>query len=105
MAKYFRVTAYWPEKDCSLIIDSNGMFERLWEFSSFLSDKGFTIQEVSTEDNMLDGNIDRAEENKTKPTIQAIDMGRPAYTPYIHQGKQYKGIQVDNKVYVPNKNA
>ena len=104
MAKYFRITAYWPEKDCSVIIDSNGMFERLWEFSSFLSDKGFTIQEVSTEDNMLDGNIDRAEENTSKPTVQALDIGRHKSVPYILKGKQYKAVQVDDKIYVPNKN-
>lgn len=102
MAKYFRITAYWPEKNCSLIVDSNGMFERLWEFSAFLSDKGFTILEVSSAENMLDGNIDRVEEDKTKLIVQAIDMGRPIYTPYIFHGKERKGVQVDEKVYVPN---
>lgn len=104
MAKYYRITAYWPEKDISVIIDSNGMFERLYEFSEFVSNKGVKIQEVSSGENMLDGNIDRAEENLKKLIIQAADYGRPKYAPYVLRGKEYKGVQVDDKIYVPNKN-
>ena len=102
MTNYFRITAYNPKEDISIIADSNGLFDKVWKFSAQLISLGFNIVEVSNSEAFLDGNIDRVEENKTKPTIQAIDMGRPAYTPYIHQGKQYKGIQVDDKIYVPN---
>lgn len=28
MANYFRITAYYPEKDFSVILDSNGKFEK-----------------------------------------------------------------------------
>lgn len=35
MNNYFRITGYWPESDICFIIDSNGMFEKLWQFSSF----------------------------------------------------------------------
>ena len=36
MTNYFRITGYYPEQDFCFIIDSNGMFEKLWQFSSYL---------------------------------------------------------------------
>ena len=55
MANYFRITAYHPEKDISVILDSNGMFEKLWQFSSYLVQKGFKILEVGTGENLVEG--------------------------------------------------
>ena len=46
IANYFRITGYWPENDCCFIIDSNGMFEKLWQFSSDLIQKGLKVLEV-----------------------------------------------------------
>ena len=43
---HFRITAYNKEKDYSIIIESKGMFEKLWQFSSHLVQKGLTILEV-----------------------------------------------------------
>ena len=43
MANYYRITAYHPEKNISVIMDSYGMFEKLWQFSAFLVEKGFDI--------------------------------------------------------------
>ena len=43
MATYFRITAYHPEKDMSIIMDSNGIYEKLWQFSAYLVSKGFDI--------------------------------------------------------------
>ena len=40
---YFRITAYHPQENISLILDSNGRFEKLWEFSAHLLQKGFKI--------------------------------------------------------------
>ena len=40
MANYYRITAYYPEKDFSVILDSNGKFEKLWQFSAYLVQKG-----------------------------------------------------------------
>ena len=59
MANYFRITAYYPEKDFSVILDSNGMFEKLWMFSSYLVQKGFKILEVGNEEKFLDGNFEK----------------------------------------------
>ena len=43
MANYFRITAYHPAKNICAIFDSNGRFEKLWQFSSYLVQKGFKI--------------------------------------------------------------
>ena len=53
MANYFRITAYHIEQDISAILDSNGRFEKLWQFSSFLVNKGFKIIEVTTSDKLV----------------------------------------------------
>ena len=36
MNNYFRITAYHPKKNICAVFDSNGKFEKLWQFSSFL---------------------------------------------------------------------
>ena len=41
MANYFRITAYHPTKDICAIFDSNGRFEKLWQFSAYLVQNGF----------------------------------------------------------------
>ena len=40
MANYFRITAYSPNEDVGMIVDSNGRHERLWQFSAELVAKG-----------------------------------------------------------------
>ena len=47
MSNYFRITAYHPVKNICAIFDSNGRFEKLWQFSAYLVQKGFKIVEVS----------------------------------------------------------
>ena len=51
MSNYFRITAYHPEQDLSAIFDSNGYFEKLWQFSAYLIQKGFKIIEVGMKRN------------------------------------------------------
>ena len=46
MANYFRITAYSPAEDVGMIVDSNGKFEKVWQFSSCLVKKGFDILEA-----------------------------------------------------------
>ena len=60
MTNYFRITAYHPAKNICAIFDSNGRFEKLWQFSSYLVQKGFKIVEVGADDKFLDGNIPKA---------------------------------------------
>ena len=60
MKNYFRITAYNSAEDISVIMDSNGVFEKIWQFSSLLVQKGFKILEVGSEEKVLDGNFNRA---------------------------------------------
>lgn len=46
MANYFRITAYHPAKNICAVFDSSGRFEKLWQFSAYLVQKGFKIVEV-----------------------------------------------------------
>ena len=46
MANYFRITAYHPAKNVCAIFDSNGRFEKLWQFSSYLATQKTAPQEA-----------------------------------------------------------
>lgn len=43
MNNYFRITGYNKENDFSFIMDCFGMFEKLWQFSALLIEKGFKV--------------------------------------------------------------
>ena len=77
MANYFRITGYHKEEDYCFIIDSYGKFEKLWQFSSYLVNKGLQILEVSKEEDLTDGNIPRAEYNETELILRACMKGKP----------------------------
>lgn len=64
MSNYFRITAYRPEKNVSAIYDSNGYFEKLWQFSSMLVQKGFKIIEVGNEEKFLEDDLLKVNEDK-----------------------------------------
>ncbi len=49
MENYFRITAYHPQENITAVIDSNGQFEKIWQFSSSLVNKGFKILKVNNE--------------------------------------------------------
>ena len=62
MANYFRITAYNPNEDVGMIVDSNGRHEKLWQFSAELVAKGFNILAVGNETKFTDGNIPKTGE-------------------------------------------
>lgn len=93
MKNYFRITAYNSAEDISVIMDSNGVFEKIWQFSSLLVQKGFKILEVGNEEKFLDGNFDRAPEDKQKIILRACSKGQP-----IYNGNT---VQVSGKYYIP----
>ena len=75
---YYRITAYHPEKNISVIMDSYGMFEKLWQFSAFLVEKGFDIIAVGKEDNFTDGNMERQSEPlPNKIILRTYAYGKP----------------------------
>ena len=77
MNNYFRITAYHPAEDLSVIADSNGKFEKLWQFSAYMVSKGFKVIAVSKEDGFEEGNIPKITPDKDKITIQAYLTGKP----------------------------
>ena len=76
MANYFRITAYNPNKDVGMIVDSNGRHEKLWQFSAELVAKGFNILAVGNETKFTDGNIPKTGEGG-KLLLRACMKGKP----------------------------
>ena len=90
---YFRVTAYHPAEDVSAIIDSNGYFEKLWQLSSCLVQKGFKIAEASS--SFPDGTLPKADAAPQHLILRACHTGKPEY--------QNGAVQVGGKCYLPKK--
>ena len=99
---YFRITGYSNEMDSCFILDSNGMFEKLWEFSSYLLQKDIQVLEVSKTENMLDVNIEKVENDKEHIFLRATADGKPEYINQNINGIIYKAIKVANKIYIPD---
>ena len=100
---YFRITGYHKDIDGCFILDSNGLFEKLWEFSSYLLKKGVEVLEVSKEENMIEVNIDKAPQDDKHIILRASADGRPEYIQQIVNGVTYKAVKVESKIYIPNK--
>lgn len=94
MANYFRITAYHPIENLSVIMDSNGLFEKLWQFSSFMVSKGFKIIEVGGEDKFDDGDMPKAEYDNVHVILRAYKSGKPEITGnrITVEGKSYTTI-------------
>lgn len=91
---YYRITAYHPEKDISIIMDSFGLFEKKWQFSADLIKKGFKILEVSDDSQFTEGNIPLLVEPSDKYILCAYKTGKPI----IENGK----VEINGKFYTPN---
>lgn len=102
---YYRITAYHKEADQCCIIDSNGMYEKLWQFSSYLVGRGFEILEVGDDTKFLDVNIERSERIPDKMILRAYMPGRPRYIPFEKDGRQYKAVAIEDKIYIPDRYA
>ena len=100
--KYFRITGYNPKEDYCFIMDANGKFEKMWQFSSFLIQKGFKVLEVSNDEQFKDVSISRVEENTNQICLRANGRGKPKYTDRTINGTTCKVITVGGKSYIPN---
>ena len=83
MNHYYRITAYHKNSNVCLIADSNGKFEKLWQFSSFFVCKGFEIVSVAKEDNLSFGNIPKANADRNNILLRACSKGRPTMSEYL----------------------
>ena len=103
MTNYFRITGYYPEQDFCFIIDSNGMFEKLWQFSSYLIQKGLKVLEVNKLENIIDINIEKVEQDSEHIFLRATANGKPEYVDQQVNGTTYKAIKVADRLYIINK--
>ena len=95
MNNYFRITAYNRNENISIIMDSYGRFEKLWQFSSYLISKGFTIIEVGANDNFTDGNFKKVDYDKAHVILRAAHYGEPM----VETVDEHKQITVSNRNY------
>ncbi len=103
MNNYYRITGYCDQEDFCFIMDSYGMFEKLWQFSSFLVQKGLKVLEVGNATKFMGGNIDRLDENSEKVFLRANSEGKPEYTTQTINGVTYKAVKVADKIYIPDR--
>ena len=96
MNNYYRITAYHPETDISVILDSYGRFEKLWQFSAFLVARKFKIVAVDKSENISFGNIAKTNYDDKNIMIRAYDKGEIS----IIRGV----IHLGDKQYTPNIN-
>ena len=89
---YFRITAYNKIENYSVILDSYGAFDAIWQFSSYLIAKGFSIFSVGNQDKFNDGNMPKVKEQTTKLILRADARGEPK--------KDGNKITVGEKYYI-----
>ena len=100
---HFRVTAYNPTEDVTVLIDSYGVYQKLWQLSSALVMKGFNILEVSDSSKFVDVNIPSIEPNEKQLYLRACMVGKPDEFLQTIDGRRVKVIQVENRMYIPDK--
>jgi len=102
---HFRVTAYHPNEDITVLIDSFGVYQKLWQLSSALVMKGFNILEASDSSKFVDVNIPTIEPNTDKLYLRACMVGKPDKFIQPIDGKRLGVVQVENRMYIPDKSA
>ena len=90
---YFRITGYHPEHDVCLIADSNGHFEKKWQFSAYLLSKDIRIIEVGDDGQFREGDLPKAPADPDHIILRACGKGRPTL--------RDNGIEVNGKFYIP----
>ena len=99
----FRITAYHKGLDISVIMDCDGKFDYLQQFSLYMQDKGFMVIAQSKEDTLLAGNIKPPMSFPNNVILRACHYGKPIETTITQNGFTYRALQVNKKIYVPNK--
>ena len=95
---YYRITAYHSNEDISVILDSNGKFESLWDFSSLLVAHGFKVISLSKYNAFAESTFPLIEESE-KLAVRAIAKGLPEIDEFIHENRKCKAITVGDKIY------
>ena len=72
MNTYFRITAYYPKEDFSIILDTYGKYEEIWQFSAYLVSKRFKIIEVCEASQIAETTFPLLKEKSDKIYLRAI---------------------------------
>ena len=103
MNNYFRITGYWKQEDLGFILDSNGMFEKLWEFSKYLMERGFRVIAVDREQYFVEGTLEKVKEQSPKLMIRAIGKDEPKTFPNTpYEDKEGVMVQLGDAIYLSN---
>ena len=83
-------------------MDSYGAYEKLWQFSSALIQKGCKIIAVGSQDKFIDGNLPKLRDMSPKMILRASADNMPIETNYPFNGISYKALKVGDKTYIPD---
>ena len=72
MQNYYRVKAHFEKENINAVIDSHGCFEKLWQFSAFIVEKGGTVLDVQKDEQVMD-TYTRVEENAEKIFLREVE--------------------------------
>ena len=95
---YYRITAYHSDEDISVILDSYGKFETLWDFSATLVSHGFKIITLCRTEAIAESTFPLIEESG-KLAVRAIAKGLPDIDEFVYNNRKCRAITVGDKIY------
>ena len=103
--EYYRITAYHAPAGLSIIADSYGKFEKLWQFSAYLIERGFRIIAVDREQFFIDGTMPKVKAPSDKLMIRAVGKDEPKMFPDTgYEDKTGIMVQLSDAVYLSEVN-
>ena len=103
--EYYRITARNASEELSIIADSYGKFEKLWEFSAYLVERGFRIIAVDREQFFIDGTMPKADAPRDKLMIRTVSKDEPRRFPGTgYEDKTGIMVQLGDAVYLSKVN-
>ena len=99
--EYYRITACNASEELSIIADSYGKFEKLWEFSAYLVERGFRIIAVDREQFFIDGTMPKVDAPNEKLMIRAVGKDEPNTFPNTgYENKAGTMVQLGDAIYL-----
>jgi hypothetical protein len=83
------------EKDFTVILDSYGKFEALWEFSACLVGRRFKILDVAKGETIQKVTFDKIPETSSKICLRVIAKGKP----YVTTTEKFIAITLGEHAY------
>ena len=103
--EYYRITAYHVPEELSIIADSYGKFEKLWEFSAYLVERGFRIIAVDREQFFIDGTMPKVDAPSYKLMIRTVSKDEPRRFPGTgYEDKTGIMVQLGDAAYLSEVN-